>query len=115
MEDLMFMVRIQEAAKRAGLETTVVKTKADLLRKAADQPALVIIDLNYNAGQPLEAIKELKSDQSTNSVPLLAFVSHVQVELRAAASANGCDRVLARSAFVQNLPEIMNAASLTST
>jgi len=58
MEDLMFMVRIQEAAKRAGLSTVVVKTKADLLRKAAEQPVLVIIDLNYNAGQPLEAIEQ---------------------------------------------------------
>ncbi len=105
------MVRIQEAAKRAGLSTVVVKTKADLLRKAAEQPVLVIIDLNYGAGQPLEAIKELKADQSTNAIHLLAFVSHVQTELRAAASANGCDTVLARSAFIQNLPEIMRELS----
>ncbi len=107
----MFMVRIQEAAKRAGLSTVVVKTKADLLRKAAEQPVLVIIDLNYNAGQPLEAIKDLKADQSTSPIHLLAFVSHVQTELRAAASASGCDTVLARSAFIQNLPQIMRELS----
>jgi CheY-like chemotaxis protein len=103
----MFMVRIQEAAKRAGLETVVVKTKADLIRKAAEQPVLVIFDLNYSAGEPLEAIKALKADPSTSAIHLLAFVSHVQADLRAAASASGCDTVLARSALVQNLPEIM--------
>jgi CheY-like chemotaxis protein len=107
MQDLMFMVRIQEAAKRAGLETKVVKTKADLLRIAAEHPALIIIDLNYDAGEPLAAIRELKADTTTSTIHLLAYVSHVQTDLRAAASANGCDTVLARSAFVQTLPEIL--------
>jgi CheY-like chemotaxis protein len=107
MQDLMFMVRIQEAAKRAGLETKVVKTKADLLRTAAEHPALIIIDLNYDPGEPLAAIRELKADTVTSAIHLLAYVSHVQTELRAAASNSGCDTVLARSAFVQNLPEIL--------
>jgi CheY-like chemotaxis protein len=112
MQDLMFMVRIQEAAKRAGMETAVVKTKADLIRKAAEQPVLIIFDLNYSAGEPLEAIKALKADASTSAIHLLAFVSHVQTDLRASAFASGCDTVLARSAFVQSLPEIMQRLSV---
>jgi len=108
MEDLMFMVRIQEAAKRSGLETVVVKTKADALKKAEQQPVLIVMDLNYRAGEPLELIKELKAAEATSSIHLLAFVSHVQTELRAAAVAEGCDTVLARSAFVQNLPDLLN-------
>ena len=111
MQDLMFMVRIQEAAKRAGLETIVVKTRADAVRKAAESPVLVIIDLNYNAGEPLDLIKDLKADPATNGVQLLAFVSHVQTELRAAAVERGCDSVLARSVFVEKLPELMALSS----
>ena len=107
MEDLMFMVRIQDAAKRAGFETLVVKTQTDALRKATEQPALIIIDLNYSAGEPLDLIKALKAGPETSGIHLLAFVSHVQIELRAAASASGCDTVLARSAFSQTLPKIM--------
>lgn len=108
MEDLMFMVRIQDTAKRAGLDTVVVKTKSAAIKKAADQPILVIIDLNYSPGEPLELITALKADRVTRDIPLLAFVSHVQVDLRAAATAAGCDTVLARSAFVQSLPEVLN-------
>lgn len=105
------MVRIQEAAKRAGLITKVVKTKSALLEHAASQPALIIIDLNYTAGEPLEVIKECKSDAQIKSIHLLAFVSHVQTDLRAAAVEAGCDTVLARSAFVQNLPDILAGVS----
>ncbi len=107
----MFMVRIQEAAKRAALSTLVVKTKTALLERAAAQPVLIIIDLNYVAGEPLETIKACKADEALRSIPLLAFVSHVQTELRAAAVDAGCDTVLARSAFVQNLPDILGRAS----
>jgi CheY-like chemotaxis protein len=108
MQDLMFMVRIQESAKRAGLKTIVVKTKPDALAKAAEGPLLVVIDLNHAAGEPLELIKALKADPVTKTIHLLAFVSHVQTDLRAAAVAAGCDTVLARSAFVQTLPDIIH-------
>lgn len=103
------MVRIQEAAKRVGLETVAVKTKADAIALAAALPLLIVIDLNYAPAEPVELIKALKADVSTNSIHLLAFVSHVQVELRAAAGAAGCDTVLARSAFAQTLPEIIES------
>lgn len=107
IQDLMFMVRIQETAKRAGLETVVVKTKADALAKASQQPLLLVIDLNYVAGEPLELIQALKADGVTSAIHILAFVSHVQTGLRAAAVAAGCDTVVARSAFAETLPDVI--------
>ena len=86
MQDLMFMVRLQETANSAGLETVVVKTRADAMTKAAEQPLLFVIDLNYEAGEPLELIRALKSSTASRNIHLLAFVSHVQVHLRAAAT-----------------------------
>lgn len=108
MQDLMFMVRVQEIAKRAGLSTVAVKTKADAIAQAAAQPLLIVIDLNHSAGEPLELIKELKSNSDTKAIHLLAFVSHVQADLRAAAVSAGCDTVVARSAFAQTLPDVIS-------
>jgi CheY-like chemotaxis protein len=107
MQDLMFMVRIQEAAKRLGLTTIAVKTRTDALIKAGEQPLLLVIDLNYGAAEPLELIASLKKDNATRDIHLLAFVSHVQADLRAAAVTAGCDTVVARSAFAQTLPEVL--------
>jgi len=107
MRDLMFMVQIQEAAKRAGLEAVAVQTKSDALAKAIEEPVLIVIDLNFTSAEPLELIRALKADEATRAIHLLAFVSHVQVDLRADAAAAGCDTVLPRSAFAQRLPDII--------
>jgi CheY-like chemotaxis protein len=107
MQDLMFMVQIQDTAKRSGLETTAVKTKSKALEKAMEGPVLIVIDLNFAAAEPLALIQALKADQNTRDIHLLAFVSHVQADLRAAAAEAGCDTVVPRSAFAQRLPEVI--------
>ena len=107
LSDLMFTVKIQDAARRAGLESVFVSNEQDTLRLAAGQPALIILDLNMNAVEPLRLIERLKGDAATRGIPLLGFVSHVQTDLRSAAERQGCDTVLARSAFSQNLSAIL--------
>ena len=107
LSDLMFTVKIKEAAKRAGLEAVFVTSQENALLQARESPALLILDLNFAAGAPLDLIRKLKENEATATVPLLGFVSHVEADLIQAARANGCDRVMARSAFSQNLPTIL--------
>jgi CheY-like chemotaxis protein len=107
LSDLMFTVKIQEAAKRAGLEAVFVQSEQDALAQAKDKPAVMILDLNNTGAQPLDVISKLKSDQETSKISLLGYVSHVQADLKQAAQEKGCDMVIARSAFSQNLPTIL--------
>lgn len=107
LSDLMFIVKIQEAAKRAGLEAVFVKSEQDALAQAKDKPAVMILDLNNTGAQPLDVISKLKSDEETSKISLLGYVSHVQADLKQAAQEKGCDMVIARSAFSQNLPTIL--------
>jgi CheY-like chemotaxis protein len=107
LSDLMFTVKIQEAAKRAGMDVTFVKSREDALTKARLNPAVLIIDLNGTSLDALELIDTLKADPETENLALLAYVSHVQVDLKQAAQDKGCDMVIARSAFSQNLPTIL--------
>lgn len=107
LNDLMFTVKIQDAAKRAGMGALFVKSQAEALAQAKQKPAALILDLNYGAAKPLELIAALKQDAETRELPLIGYVSHVQVDVRQAAEEAGCDVVVARSAFVQNLPELL--------
>lgn len=107
LSDLMFIAKIQEAAKRVGLEVVFVKTEQDALEKAKDNPAVIILDLNANNLEPLDVIEKLKANEATSKISLVGYVSHVQVDLKMAAQQKGCDVVLARSAFSQNLPTIL--------
>lgn len=107
IEDLFFTVKVNEAAKRAGLHAEFVKSEKDALEKAAEKPAVIILDLNCAAVDPLNLIRNLKAGDGTKSVSLIGYVSHVQGELKQQAQEAGCDMVLARSAFSQNLPTIL--------
>jgi CheY-like chemotaxis protein len=107
LDDLLFTVKINEAAKRAGQPVVFVKSEQDALDQAAAIPSLIIIDLNCGAIDPLHLIRALKADEGLRKIRLIGYVSHVQGDLKQAAQQAGCDLVLARSAFSQNLPQIL--------
>lgn len=107
LSDLMFIVKIQEAAKRAGLDVVFVRSQEDALEQAKGNPAVIIMDLNASGLDTLQVIENLKGDTQTSKICLLGYVSHVQGELKQAAQQKGCDTVMARSAFSQNLPTIL--------
>ncbi|MGI8743715.1 MAG: response regulator [Bryobacteraceae bacterium] len=107
VDDLLFTVKIMDAAKRVGLDALFVKSEEDLLEKAHEKPLLIIIDLNTTSVQPLKLISKLKSDGDLKSISLIGFLSHVQGELKQKAQEAGANMVMARSAFSQNLQQIL--------
>jgi CheY-like chemotaxis protein len=107
VSDLMFTVKIQEAAKRAGLEAVFVKSENEALAEAKQNPAVIILDLNNSTLNALDVIAQLKNEEATSKVKLLGFVSHVQADLKEAAEDKGCDVVMPRSAFSHNLAAIL--------
>jgi CheY-like chemotaxis protein len=111
VSDLFFSVKLSEAAKRAGLSLEFVKESHEVLEKAKTKPSLIVFDLNFEAIQPLEVIRALKSDAHTKGISLIGYLSHVQGELKQQAQEAGCDMVMARSALSQNLPQIFKRHS----
>ena len=83
------------------------------MRLAREKPVLIIVDLNSNSLDSIALIDELKSDKELDKISMLAFISHVQTELRQQAIDVGCDSVIARSAFSMNLPQILKRHSGT--
>jgi len=111
VSDLMFTVKITEAAKRNGMPVEYVKTDSDLLEKAGEKPQLIIMDLNIASAQPVKLIEQLKKSESTKDISILSYVSHVQGDLKQMAQEAGADVVLARSALSQNLIQILKRHS----
>src|SRR5665213_3807479 len=112
VEDLLFTVKIGDAAKRAGLEVEFVKSERDVIDKAtSEKPLLIILDLNFSAVQPLKLISKLKSNGEMKRISLIGYSSHVQGELKQQAQEAGANVVMARSAFSQNLPQILKRHS----
>jgi CheY-like chemotaxis protein len=108
LDDLLFSVKISTAAKALGAEVYFERTPGTVVEHIKErQPSLVIFDLNSLKMQPLHVIAEMKADPQTRGIRTLGFVSHVQAETIAAARQAGVDEVLARSAFTDQLGEIL--------
>jgi len=110
VEDLFFMAKIQETARKLGVKVEFVKTDKELLERikenGEEKPSLIIFDLNNVNAKPLTTIPKLKS-KLKKGTSFLGFLSHLQGELKMKAQEAGCDMVVPRSAFSQNLPQIL--------
>jgi CheY-like chemotaxis protein len=107
VDDLFFQAKMLETAKHVGVTLECVATGEALIeRTRQNPPALVVIDLNARCGG-LEALERLAPG---NHLPVIAFLSHVQVELAERARLAGCREVMPRSKFTQNLANIFSQA-----
>ncbi len=111
IDDLFFIAKIQETARKLGIKVAFVKndkdTVADLLALPEEErPALIVFDLNNANAKPLTLIPKLKL-KLKRSTSIIGFLSHLQGELKAKAIEAGCDSVMPRSAFSQSLPNLL--------
>jgi len=110
IEDLFFMAKIQETARKLNVKVEFVKSDKDMMEKVQqngeEKPSLIIFDLNNAGVKPLTLIPKLKS-KLKKGTSIIGFLSHVQGDLKQKAHEVGCDMVLPRSAFSQNLPQLL--------
>jgi len=111
IEELFFIAKIQETAKKLGVKVAFVKNDKDAVAELMsgeerDKPALIVFDLNNANVKPLTLIPKLKA-KLKKSASIVGFLSHLQGDLKAKAVEAGCDTVMPRSAFSQNLPNLL--------
>ena len=76
-----------------------------------ERPSLIVFDLNNVNAKPLTLIPKLKA-KLKKSTSIIGFLSHLQGDLKVKAVEAGCDMVMPRSAFSQNLPSLMRRHGL---
>lgn len=112
IEDLFFLAKIQETARKLGVKVEFVKgsDKETIDRIAgapeAEKPALIVFDLNNANAKPMTLIPKFKT-KFKKAVSVIGFVSHLQGDLKLKAIEVGCDTVMPRSAFSQSLPNLL--------
>lgn len=107
VDDLIFLSKIQQTAQQVGVPVKVVEPGkvAECITEFLVHS--VILDLNHRSGTAVAVARAIKANPLTSHVQVVGFLSHVQTDLSAEARAAGCDVVMARSAFSQQLPQLM--------
>ena len=111
IEDLFFLAKIQETARKLGVKVEFVKGDKDAVARICDapeneKPALLVFDLNNLNAKPLALIPKFKS-KFKKAVSIIGFLNHLQGDLKMKAIEAGCDTVMPRSAFSQSLPNLL--------
>jgi DNA-binding NarL/FixJ family response regulator len=102
--DLMFASRIRGAGEMVGTPVKLLRSGSALVEAVrAAGGGLVLLDLDARGLLPGELIPALHGVGAR----VVCFVAHVNVERIEEARAAGADRVLARSAFVRELPALL--------
>lgn len=129
--DLFFAVKIEKAADQLDFEVRWIENAdqiapegpGDLNEHQAEplvgregallddltkwKPSLIIFDLNNRSIPWNRWINLLTSVPATRRIPIICFGSHMDVEAMKAARSAGAKKVLARSIFVSQLPQLI--------
>jgi hypothetical protein len=111
IEDLFFLAKIQEAARKLGVKVEFVKGDKESVARLlslpeAECPKLVVFDLNNLNAKPMTLIPKFKN-KFKKAVSIIGFLNHLQSDLKAKAVEVGCDTVMPRAAFSQSLPTLL--------
>ena len=105
VDDVLFREKLEAAAAQLGVPLTITADASPALG-AGQLWSRVLIDLNLSRGDSLAMIRDLR--QVHPGIPVIGYCSHVQQDLQQQALEAGCTRVLPRSVFVQQLPELLS-------
>ncbi|MGA3129201.1 MAG: response regulator [Terracidiphilus sp.] len=111
IEDLFFLAKIQETARKLGVKVEFVKGDKDAVERILGspengRPALLVFDLNNLTAKPMALIPKFKT-KFKKAVSIIGFLNHLQGDLKMKALEAGCDTVMPRSAFSQSLPILL--------
>jgi hypothetical protein len=110
--DMIFASKIRGAAHAVGAEVVLARNPAHVVDLIATAPEghriTAIIDLDTRALHIDKTITEMR--HANNDVRIIAYVSHVNTDAIHEARDAGADKVLARSAFTQQMADILRNA-----
>ena len=111
IEDLFFLAKIQETARKLGVKVEFIKGDKDAVARIHElpeneRPSLLVFDLNNLNAKPMALIPKFKT-KFKKAVSIIGFLNHLQGDLKIKALEAGCDVVMPRSAFSQSLPILL--------
>ncbi len=116
VSDIFFYTKIRDAFKPAGYTLKRLKSDADLEEKAKSlQPVAIVINMNDDSLNGVQALQTLKQDHELKHIPVLAFANHEEVDTWRKAKELGIDKIVSRNEFSSRtlalLEEVTSQAS----
>jgi PleD family two-component response regulator len=100
VSDIFFYTKIRDAFLPQGYTLERLRTGDDWQTKAlASQPMGIIINMNDDRLNASEIVKSLRTLPQTQSLPILAFANHEEVQTWKLAKDLGIQKIVSRNEF----------------
>jgi len=103
---------IDNAAKECNSLIMYVDNLDRLIEQShLELPRIIFIDLDFNDFKPIESLKKMRIDAELREVTKIAFNEDVKQEKREEAMLAGCQHILSKDEFLNQLPSILKKYS----
>jgi CheY-like chemotaxis protein len=112
-DNLLFSSRLLSGLRQLGAAATLVDVAGEVVSRArAVKPDAILIDLASRSLSSAQRVRELKADADLASIPIVGYCGHLETQLIDDGRAAGCDVVVANSALVSGLPDVIRRAGV---
>jgi DNA-binding response OmpR family regulator len=106
--DLFFLSKIKTALEAQGCTVRIATQAQPLLKEAVNlKPSLMILDLGLSTADPVLLIQELRRTHELNSLPVLCYTNHTQVQKWEEKLKDNMTKVVSNSYISSNINRII--------
>lgn len=114
MNDIFFYTKVRDALLPKGYRLERARSQSDISEKAsAVKPAAVILNMNDDQLNAMQALETLKADATLKRMPILAFANHEEVDTWNRAKALGVTKIVSRNEFSSRTRELIEEIVLS--
>ena len=108
VSDIFFYTKIRDALLPKGYVLERIRTQDEVPAKAASlHPTAMILNMNDEALDAFKALEQMKGDASLNTIPVLAFANHEEVETWRRARELGVNKIVSRNEFSSRMRDLL--------
>ena len=108
---MFFGAKLKGEVERAGFEYLGARGEVGLMKHASESsPVAILLDLSKEDIDFAAIVSTLRGDETTSSIPIIAFCGHVEEQKLAAAKELGCDVVTTNGAVSNSFEAVLQSA-----
>ena len=110
VQDLLLRQLVEEGLKAGGYAPIGAAGPTRMRERLADhEVAAIVMDLEATSFEAPALIRELRGNPGTSGLPILGLCGHTNRDVRRAAIAAGCTRVVTRGEVATRLDQLVAA------
>lgn len=108
VSDIFFYTKIRDALLPKGYVLERIRTQDEVPAKAASlHPTAMILNMNDETLDAFKTLEQMKGDASLNTIPILAFANHEEVETWRRARELGVNKIVSRNEFSSRMRDLL--------